>query len=73
MCMLLIWVYMREYTFCLYDVDDGCEVYFYGLEGQYCVVDGECCRRGMRKDYRVDSQIMNHTPSAWYITSMGGV
>jgi hypothetical protein len=40
MCMLLIWVYMREYTFGVYDVDDGCEVYFDGLAGPYSVVDG---------------------------------
>jgi hypothetical protein len=73
MCMSLIWVYMREYTFGVYDVDDGCEVYFDGLEGPYSVVDGECCRRGMNNEYRVNSQIMNHTPSAWYRTSMGGV
>jgi hypothetical protein len=51
MCMLLIWVYMREYTFGVYDVDDGREVYFDGLEGPYSVVEGECCRRGMRKEY----------------------
>jgi hypothetical protein len=35
---------MREYTFGVYDVDDGCEVYFYGLEGPYSVVDREGCK-----------------------------
>jgi hypothetical protein len=44
MSMLLIWVYMRKYTFGVYD---GCEVYFDGLEGPYSLVDGEVCRRGM--------------------------
>jgi hypothetical protein len=39
--MLLIWVYTREYKFGVYDVDDGCEVYFYGLEGPYSVADGK--------------------------------
>jgi hypothetical protein len=47
----------------VYDVYDGCEVYVDGLEGSYSVVNGEGCRRGMRKDYRVNSQIVNHTPS----------
>jgi hypothetical protein len=64
---------MREYIFGVYDVDAGCDVYFDGLEGPYSVVDGEGCRKGMKKDYRVDSQIMNHTHSAWYRPSTGGV
>jgi hypothetical protein len=64
---------MKEYRFSVYDVDDGGDVYFDGLEGPYSVVEGECCRRGMRKEYQVDIQIMNHTSSAWYIISMGGV
>jgi hypothetical protein len=71
MSMLLIWVYMREYTFGVYDEDDGCEVYFDGLEGTNSVADGEGCKRGTRKEYRVDRQNMNHTPSAWCRTSMG--
>jgi hypothetical protein len=73
MCMLLIWVYMREYILGVYDVDDGCEVYFDGMEVSYSVADGEGCSRGTRKESGVNCQIMNHTPSAWYRTSTGGV
>jgi hypothetical protein len=73
MCMLLIWVYTREYIFGVYGVYDCCEVYFDGLEGPYSVADGEGCRRGTKKEYQLDMQIMNHTPSAWYRTSARGV
>jgi hypothetical protein len=37
----------------VYDVDDGYEVYFDGVEGPYSVADGEGFRRGMRKEYRL--------------------